>query len=136
MVDKISAEARSRLMGRVRGKDTKPELAVRSILHRMGFRFRLHRKDLPGRPDIVLPKRRKIILVHGCFWHGHTCRRGAKPKSNQDFWAQKILSNQERDRRTLAALTDAGWSVLVLWECEIRAGTDLTERLIEFMRRA
>ncbi|WP_334045570.1 very short patch repair endonuclease [Burkholderia cepacia] len=134
MVDKISAEARSKLMGRIHGKDTKPELAVRSILHRLGFRFRLHRKDLPGRPDIVLPRHRKIILVQGCFWHGHTCRRGAKPKSNQDFWAQKILSNQERDRQNLTALTEAGWSVLELWECEIRAGTGLTERIIEFMR--
>jgi DNA mismatch endonuclease (patch repair protein) len=134
MVDKISAEARSKLMGRIHDKDTKPELVVRSILHRLGFRFRLHRKDLPGRPDIVLPKHRKVILVHGCFWHGHTCRRGAKPKSNQVFWETKILSNQERDRRTWAALTEAGWSVLELWECEMRAEGDLTKRIMEFMR--
>ncbi|KUZ98731.1 very short patch repair endonuclease [Burkholderia latens] len=121
-------------MARIRCKDTKPELAVRSILHRLGFRFRLHRKDLPGRPDIVLPKHRKIILVQGCFWHGHTCRLASKPKSNQVYWAQKILSNQERDRRTLASLKDAGWSVLELWECEIRAGRGLIERIVDFMQ--
>ncbi|WP_429363009.1 very short patch repair endonuclease [Paraburkholderia sp. MM5496-R1] len=133
-MDKISVEARSELMARIRSKDTKPELAVRSILHRLGFRFRLHRKDLPGRPDIVLPKYRKIILVQGCFWHGHTCRLASKPKSNQVYWARKILSNQERDRRTLASLKDAGWSVLELWECEIRAGRGLIERLVDFMQ--
>nr|WP_269434800.1 DNA mismatch endonuclease Vsr [Burkholderia latens] len=133
-MDKISVEARSELMARIRCKDTKPELAVRSILHRLGFRFRLHRKDLPGRPDIVLPKHRKIILVQGCFWHGHTCRLASKPKSNQVYWAQKILSNQERDRRTLASLKDAGWSVLELWECEIRAGRGLIERIVDFMQ--
>jgi DNA mismatch endonuclease (patch repair protein) len=134
IVDKISVEARSELMTRIRSKDTKPELAVRSILHRLGFRFRLHRKDLPGRPDIVLPKYRKIILVQGCFWHGHTCRLASKPKSNQVYWARKILSNQERDRRTLASLKDAGWSVLELWECEIRAGRGLIERIVDFMQ--
>ncbi|WP_261309870.1 very short patch repair endonuclease [Burkholderia stabilis] len=104
------------------------------MLHRLGFRFKLHRKDIPGRPDIVLPKHRNSILVQGCFWHGHTCRRGAKPKSNQDFWVKKYYRIRSMIARTLAALTETGWSVLELWKCEIRAETGLTERIIEFMR--
>lgn len=133
-MDTVSKDFRSALMSRIRSKDTKPELAVRTILHRLGFRFRLHRKDLPGQPDIVLPKYRKIVLVQGCFWHGHSCRLASKPKSNQDYWSRKIASNQERDRRVRAELEAAGWSVLELWECEIRAKTGLVERLVEFMR--
>lgn len=133
-MDTISVAHRSALMSRIRSKNTKPELAVRSILHAMGYRFRLHRKDLPGRPDIVLPRHKKIILVQGCFWHGHNCRLASKPKSNSGYWLPKIARNRERDERNLALLREAGWSVLELWECEIRAHHGLIERLAYFMQ--
>lgn len=133
MADTISQERRSALMRRIRSKDTRPEMAVRSLLHRLGYRFRLHRKDLPGRPDIVLPKHRKIVLVHGCFWHGHTCRLASKPKSNQAYWAEKIQGNQARDARSLAALQNQGWTVLQLWECEVRQFTGLEDKLRKFL---
>src|SRR5947208_1531322 len=100
-------------MGRIRSKDTRPERAVRSILHSLGYRFRLHRSDLPGRPDIVLPRHRKIVLVHGCFWHGHCCQLASKPKTNQIYWTPKIRTNRSRDERNLAALEEQGWAVLV-----------------------
>lgn len=134
-MDTISREQRSALMSRIRSKNTKPELAVRSILHQLGYRFRLHRKDLPGRPDIVLPRHRKIVLVHGCFWHGHDCRLASKPKSNASYWSSKIARNRERDRKSVRELTEAGWIVLELWECEIRKGGDLVERISEFMAK-
>jgi DNA mismatch endonuclease, patch repair protein len=120
-------------MSRIRSKNTHPELAVRSILHQCGYRFRLHRKDLPGRPDIVLPRHRKIILVHGCFWHGHTCRLASKPKSNKNYWSLKIKTNRARDSRNLEALISQGWRVLELWECDIRKADDLEETLKDFM---
>lgn len=121
-------------MGRIRSKDTKPEKTVRSILHGLGYRFRLHRKDLPGRPDIVLPRHKKIILVHGCFWHGHTCRLASKPKSNGSYWSGKIQSNKDRDARNLAALKGAAWSVLELWECDIRRLEGIEARLQDFLQ--
>lgn len=121
-------------MSRIRSENTRPEIAVRSILHGLGYRFRLHRKDLPGRPDIVLPKHKKIVLVHGCFWHGHSCKLGSVPKSNQQYWNRKIETNRARDARTLQALIDLDWSVLVLWECEIRKSEGLAERLDSFVR--
>lgn len=132
-MDTITASERSLLMGRIRSKDTRPELAVRSILHRLGYRFRLHRKDLPGRPDIVMPKHRKIILVQGCFWHGHTCQLASKPKSNESYWNLKIQTNRVRDSRNLNALVSKGWRVLELWECEIRKLDGLKEKLQDFM---
>lgn len=132
-MDTISKDARSALMSRIRSKDTKPELAVRSMLHRLGYRFRLHRKDLPGRPDIVLPRHRKIILVHGCFWHGHTCRLASKPKSHEQYWTEKIARNQCRDACILKELQAQGWEVLELWECDIRAAYGLEERISAFM---
>lgn len=119
-MDTLTPEARSRLMSRIRGKDTKPELIVRSMLHRLGFRFRIHRKDLPGRPDIVLPRHKKVVLVHGCFWHGHLCKIAPGPKSNITYWSPKIEANRSRDLRNQAALLELGWEVLELWECEIR----------------
>jgi DNA mismatch endonuclease, patch repair protein len=119
-MDRLSVESRSRLMGRIPSKDTVPEVTVRSLLHRLGFRFRIHRKDLPGCPDIVLPRHRKIILVHGCFWHGHGCKISPKPKSNQAYWEGKIAANKARDARTLRSLARLKWSVLELWECETR----------------
>jgi DNA mismatch endonuclease (patch repair protein) len=134
-MDTITKSERSQLMSRIRSKDTQPELAVRSMLHRSGYRFRLHRKDLPGRPDIVLPRHRKIILVHGCFWHGHTCRLASQPKSNESYWSTKIQTNRTRDSRNLQALISQGWQVLELWECDIRKGTSLERSIQAFMGR-
>ena len=118
-MDTITPEQRSEVMSRVGGKNTRPELTVRRLLHALGFRFRIHRKDLPGNPDIVLPKWRTAIFVHGCFWHGHTCRRGAKPTSNTDFWSEKIRKTQARDRNAQKRLRADGWRVIVLWECDL-----------------
>ncbi|WGT63046.1 very short patch repair endonuclease [Variovorax paradoxus] len=133
-MDTMTPAERSALMSRIRSKNTKPEMVIRSLLHRMGFRFRLHRKDLPGRPDIVLPRHRKIVLIQGCFWHGHTCRLASKPKSNEGYWSVKIEANRARDVRNLAALIDQGWTVLELWECEIRRLDGLEEKLQAFMQ--
>lgn len=132
-MDTISPAQRSALMGRIRSKDTKPEIAVRSMLHALGFRFRLHREDLPGRPDIVLPRHRKIILVQGCFWHGHTCRLASTPKSNEGYWSAKIGGNRARDARNREALELQGWRILELWECEIRETEQLRSTLCAFM---
>jgi len=135
-MDTVSKAKRSALMARIRSKDTTPELVVRRLLHKLGYRFRLHRKDLPGRPDIVLPRHRKIILIQGCFWHGHAnCQLASKPKSNIDYWNPKIASNRERDKRNLSALLADGWQVLELWECEIRAFCNIEERTIFFMEQ-
>src|SRR5882762_6318653 len=119
MRDRLSKERRSWNMSRIRGKDTSPEKRVRSQLHRMGFRFRLHRKDLPGNPDIVLPRLRKIVLVHGCFWHGHECGK-SMPKSNVEFWTAKLDGNIRRDIKNARLLRAVGWKVLIIWECELR----------------
>ena len=108
-------------MSRIRGANTKPEMLVRSLVHQMGFRFRLHRRDLPGKPDLVLPRHRKVIFVHGCFWHCHNCRFGrVTPKANADFWREKRSGNAARDRRNLSRLRRDGWKVLVIWECWTR----------------
>jgi DNA mismatch endonuclease, patch repair protein len=126
--DVFSPEQRSRVMARVKGKDTSPELKVRRLLHRLGARFRLHRKDLPGAPDIVLPRRRLAIFVHGCFWHGHDCARGARvPKQNRDYWLGKVGRNRERDMQNRAALEALGWRVETIWECELK--DDLQARM-------
>lgn len=125
---------RSRIMRAVKGKDTKPEWVVRRLVHALGYRYRLHRKDLPGKPDLVFGPRRKVIFVHGCFWHGHHCKRGARvPKTNRDYWVQKVQRNRDRDTATQKALQDAGWSVLILWECEIKDTIALEQRLITFL---
>ena len=124
------SSVRSRNMAAIRGKDTGPELAVRRILHAMGLRFRLHRKDLPGRPDIVLPKHRTVVFVHGCFWHRHEdCRYTTTPKTRQEFWESKFAANVERDSRNRTDLRQLGWRVIVVWECELRQPSDLKERL-------
>ncbi|MFZ3084280.1 very short patch repair endonuclease [Rhodoferax ferrireducens] len=129
-MDRLTIEQRSRLMARIKSRDTKPEMAVRSTLHRLGYRYRLHVKGLPGCPDLVFPGRRKIILVHGCFWHGHSCPRGRSvPKSNVDFWTTKIQANRKRDARTLRKLRRVGWSVLTLWECVINKNLWLSKAL-------
>jgi DNA mismatch endonuclease (patch repair protein) len=116
-------------MQRVKGKDTQPEKIVRSLLHRLGYRFRLHRKDLPGTPDIVFPRRRLALFVHGCFWHGHGCRIGQPPKSRLDYWQPKIEGNRARDQRKEAALAAAGWRVAVVWQCELSDRDSLADRL-------
>lgn len=121
MADVMKPEQRSALMSRIRGKDTTPEKLVRAMLWRQGFRFRLHAKDVKGRPDILLPKWRAAVLVHGCFWHGHqNCRLFRLPSTRAEFWNQKLASNQARDQRTLTALSEAGWRVAVVWECALR----------------
>ena len=124
------SSVRSRNMAAIRGKDTAPELAVRRILHAMALRFRLHRKDLPGRPDIVLPKHRTVVFVHGCFWHRHEgCRYATTPKTRQEFWQTKFAANVERDSRNRTDLQQLGWRVIVVWECELLQPSDLKERL-------
>jgi DNA mismatch endonuclease (patch repair protein) len=121
MTDVHTREQRSRNMAAIRSRNTKPEVRVRRVLHGMGFRFRLHRKDLPGRPDIVLPKFRTAIFVHGCFWHCHRCKYGSVvPATRAEFWAAKRGGNVARDRRNRAELGRLGWRVVVVWECEVR----------------
>ena len=130
----LSPEQRARTMSRIKGRNTGPELLVRKLLHRMGFRFRLHARELPGTPDIVLPKYRTVIFVNGCFWHGHDCKKGSRrPKSNQDYWLTKISKNQKRDAVNQAALLNLGWDVLILWECELRNQDQLAQRLKNFL---
>ena len=132
MTDIVSPEKRSDMMSGIRGKDTKPEIIVRRLLHRLGYRFRLHRKDLPGRPDIVLPKWRTVIFVNGCYWHGHEeCHLFRAPKTRTEFWTNKIEGNQARDLRNHAALQDAGWRVLVIWECAVSKKLSLTDEQLE-----
>lgn len=122
-------------MSRVRSKDTAPEWTVRRLAHAMGYRYRLHVEGLPGKPDLVFPGRRKVIFVHGCFWHGHeACRSGrVRPRANAAFWGPKLDRNRERDARHIAALTEAGWAVLVVWACELRDEASLRDRLSEFL---
>ncbi len=135
MTDRISSARRSWNMSRIKGKDTCPEIVVRSILHRLGYRFRLHRKDLPGKPDIVLPKHETVIFVNGCFWHRHTgCRQATTPKSNTGFWKKKFADTIKRDRKQQRLLKEAGWRVLVLWECQINDSDDSSSRIDTLMR--
>ncbi len=130
MTDRISRERRSWNMGRIRGRDTAPEIAVRSILHRQGLRFRIHGRSLPGRPDIVLPRWRTVVFVHGCFWHRHAaCRFAYTPKTRLDFWTAKFDSNTQRDKRNQKTLSDAGWRVVIIWECELVKVTRLRARI-------
>ena len=134
MPDVFCREKRSWIMSRVKGRDTKPELLVRSMVHRMGYRFRVHRKDLPGKPDLVLPKHRKVIFVHGCFWHGHRgCSRASRPATNTEFWQEKLDENARRDRRKKRELRKLGWKVLVVWQCELKDLDKLQARLIRFL---
>ena len=130
MTDIVDSKRRSEMMARIRGRDTTPEIAVRRIAHRMGLRFRLHRNDLPGRPDLVFPKHRLAVFVHGCFWHRHKgCRFASNPKSRVAFWNEKFAANVARDARQEAALKELGWSVLVIWECETRNETAVERSL-------
>lgn len=130
-MDRLSVNRRSWLMSRVRGENTTPELTVRKYLHALGFRYRLHSKELPGKPDIVLPKYRTVVFVHGCFWHRHRgCRYASMPKSNVKFWMEKFELNVARDKRNAAALRKAGWRSLTIWGCETKLNENL-ERLAE-----
>ena len=134
LVDTLSKTERSERMRRIRGKDTSPERRVRSILHRMGYRFRLHAKDLPGRPDIVLPRHATVIQVHGCFWHRHRgCKVATTPKSNTAFWQAKFDANVARDRRNAARLRRLGWSVITVWECQLRDEEAVRRRLVRIL---
>ncbi|RKX59739.1 MAG: very short patch repair endonuclease [Thermodesulfobacteriota bacterium] len=135
-MDIFSREKRSQIMSRVSGKNTKPEIAVRSLLHNLGYRFRLHRKDLPGKPDITLPKHKKVIFVHGCFWHGHTdCSRSKRPSTNEEFWREKLDKNIERDKASVKALEQLGWGVLTVWTCEVKDKDKLKTKLLSFLGR-
>jgi DNA mismatch endonuclease, patch repair protein len=133
MVDNRTAESRSALMAGVRQKNTSPEMIVRRLLHRMGYRFRLHRKDLPGRPDVVLPRLKKVIFVHGCFWHQHDCKKASLPKSNVEFWTEKLGKNVQRDQRTNEHLELLGWTTLTIWECETKHIDNITSKIIAFL---
>lgn len=127
-------EYRRRVMQAVRSKNTRPELVVRSLLHAHGYRYRLHRRDLPGIPDLTFPSRRKVIFVHGCFWHGHPCRGEPRlPKTNRDYWVPKIRRNAERDAEHARDLAALGWESLTVWECELRDRDQLLEKLVAFL---
>lgn len=129
-----TSEARSRIMRAIRSRDTAPELLVRSLAHRLGFRFRVCRKDLPGNPDIVFARLRKVIFVHGCFWHGHDCGQGVRiPAQNRSYWNEKIVRNARRDETVQAALTALGWKVAVFWECGLKDEKTVVKRLREFL---
>lgn len=133
MPDTRSPEQRRRIMQAVKSKDTTPEWIVRRLLHRLGYRYRLHVRTLPGKPDLVFPSRRKIVFVHGCFWHGHGCRIGQPPKSRLDYWLPKLDANKARDERKQAQLEAQGWSVLVIWQCETKDPDVLEARLRQFL---
>lgn len=134
MVDRLDTAARSALMRSIKASNTSPELFVRQLLHRLGYRFRLHRKDLPGKPDIVLPKHKAVIFVNGCFWHSHlACKAGHVPKSRIEYWGPKLEKTKARDIRNNANLEAAGWRVLVIWECDVKNENNLTEIIESFL---
>ena len=134
MPDVFGVETRSRIMSRIRKTDTEPELRVRRLCHALGFRFRLHRRDLPGTPDLVFAGRRKIVFVNGCWWHRHACRLGRRePKSRRDYWIPKLKRNAVRDREVRRELRKMGWSVLVVWECQTKASDRLARRIVSFL---
>jgi len=134
VTDHVNRGKRSLIMAAVHSKDTKPELAVRSLVHALGYRFRLHVASLPGKPDLVFPGRRKIIFVHGCFWHRHArCRYATSPKTRPEFWQEKFCTNVARDRRTRRELKKLGWSILTVWQCELKNPQKLEVRIEEFL---
>jgi len=136
MADVFTPAKRSAIMARIKGQNTKPEILVRKLVHSLGYRFRLHQVGLPGKPDVVLPRHGKIILVHGCFWHGHVrCSRAALPSTNIQFWEEKILANRMRDARVRGKLNRSGWQVLIIWQCQTRNIESLTERLKLFLEK-
>lgn len=134
-MDKLSPEKRSWNMSRIRSQNTKPELQIRKALHGMGFRYRLHDKKLPGSPDLVFPKHKAIIFVHGCFWHRHGCKLTTTPTTREDFWEAKFKANTERDKKNIQELQDTGWRVMVVWECKLKDSNkiDLFEKIRNFL---
>ncbi len=135
-MDKISKERRSWNMSRIKSKDTKPEKVVRSLLHSLGYRFRLHVSDLPGKPDIVLPKYKTVIFVHGCYWHRHAgCKYAYTPKSNKAFWNKKFRDNVRRHEVVAKKLSDLGWSVFVIWECELETVSKLEQKILRKLKQ-
>ncbi|MCA9741227.1 MAG: DNA mismatch endonuclease Vsr [Deferribacteres bacterium] len=137
MVDKVSPEVRSKTMSRIRSKGMAPEMFVRRLVYHMGIRYRLHRNDLPGKPDLVFSSRKKIIFVHGCFWHQHAkCKDGHVPKSNVKYWQHKLERNMQRDKRALKELEELGWEVLVAWECEIKFPELLSVKIEQFLSKS
>lgn len=133
-MDIVSSRRRSEMMSLVRGKDTGPEMIVRRLIHRLGYRYRLHSKNLPGRPDLVFPSRHKVIFVHGCFWHRHSCVSGREtPKSRKEFWLPKLERNRERDIENRRHLRRTGWDLLVIWECQAKDGRSLEAKLVRFL---
>ena len=135
-MDNLTRQERSKQMALIRCKNTKPELLVGALVRFHGYKFRLHQSNLPGKPDLVFPNRKKVIFVHGCFWHGHKCRLGRTPKSRKDYWVPKISGNHKRDLRTLRTLRRSGWKCLVLWECRLRKRnlSPLSERILRFLK--
>lgn len=132
--DNLTSEQRKRTMARVKSMNTTPEMIVRRIVHRMGYRYRLHSHQLPGNPDMVFVKRRKIIFVHGCFWHGHECKSGIKqPKTNSEYWLRKLQRNKSRDTETYEKLKELDWEILVVWECELKNREQLIENLHRYL---
>jgi len=130
MADFVSKDTRSRIMGAVKSANTRPEMKVRSVAHELGLRYRLHRKDLPGKPDLVFPKWKLVIFVHGCFWHQHPgCSRATFPKSNEAFWQEKFRKNAARDKQNVEKLFQLGWKPEIVWECETKSRDQLTDRL-------
>lgn len=133
-MDVVTRARRSAMMAGIRGRNTRPEMAVRRTAHSLGYRYRLHRRDLPGTPDLVFPRLRKVLFVHGCFWHRHAgCRLSYDPKSNQEFWRRKFAANVARDQLARRNLEETGWKVETVWECEIRGATDLAERVERYL---
>ena len=134
MPDVFSPSTRSRIMSKIRSKGTKPEILVRRLLHGLGYRYRLHRVDLPGRPDLVFPSRRKVVFVNGCFWHNHPgCARAHIPSGNRGYWLTKLTRNRERDQHNVALLKEKGWAVMTVWECQLKDMTITSKRLTEFL---
>jgi DNA mismatch endonuclease (patch repair protein) len=134
-MDTRTPEKRSEIMSLVKGKNTTPELAVRKIVFGLGYRYRLHAKELPGRPDLVFRAKRKVLFVHGCFWHGHGCAKGRAPKSRQEYWLPKIATNRRRDAKQIASLEAAGWKALVIWQCELRSEARLIGKIDRFLKK-
>ena len=133
MADNVAPPVRSKIMASVRQRDTGPEMIVRRLLHGLGYRYGQHRKDLPGRPDLVFAPRRKVVFIHGCFWHGHGCPKGRLPTSRVDYWGRKIAENKARDDRVLSALRACDWEPCVVWECETAVLDSLQGRLVRFL---
>jgi DNA mismatch endonuclease, patch repair protein len=135
-VDKLTPKARSENMRQIRSKNTSPEIIVRKLVFSLGYRYRLHRKDLPGNPDLVFPARKKVIFVHGCFWHQHNgCREGRVPGSRQEYWAPKLERNKARDEFHLTSLKQLGWKALVIWECELKQLDASISRIVHFLQK-